>query len=168
MPRYPTTTIGSFPQTHEVREARARHKAGKLSESHRLKLVTGHVRAGFRLVDQAVVVLGSHELFHRDLLPPGVKVPGTAAPARRLESRAIDSFLDLAEGDYVVHIAHGIARFRGMRMLDKVRNAEFGMRNEDEEEDPSSDSAFRIPHSAFGSPAPSLSRFRILHSAIIF
>jgi transcription-repair coupling factor (superfamily II helicase) len=46
-----------------------------------------------------------------------VKVPGQAAPTRRLESRAIDSFLDLNEGDYVVHVAHGIARFRGMRML---------------------------------------------------
>ncbi|WP_454832817.1 5-methyltetrahydropteroyltriglutamate--homocysteine S-methyltransferase [Pseudoxanthomonas wuyuanensis] len=31
LPTYPTTTIGSFPQTHEVREARARHKSGKLS-----------------------------------------------------------------------------------------------------------------------------------------
>lgn len=33
MPRYPTTTIGSFPQTHEVREARARNKSGKLSDA---------------------------------------------------------------------------------------------------------------------------------------
>lgn len=31
LPAYPTTTIGSFPQTHEVREARARHKSGRLS-----------------------------------------------------------------------------------------------------------------------------------------
>ena len=31
LPLLPTTTIGSFPQTHEVREARARHKSGKLS-----------------------------------------------------------------------------------------------------------------------------------------
>ena len=33
LPLLPTTTIGSFPQTHEVREARARHKSGKLSEA---------------------------------------------------------------------------------------------------------------------------------------
>nr|WP_298128664.1 5-methyltetrahydropteroyltriglutamate--homocysteine S-methyltransferase [uncultured Pseudoxanthomonas sp.] len=33
LPVYPTTTIGSFPQTHEVREARSRHKAGKLSDA---------------------------------------------------------------------------------------------------------------------------------------
>ncbi len=32
LPIFPTTTIGSFPQTHEVREARAGHKAGRLSD----------------------------------------------------------------------------------------------------------------------------------------
>jgi 5-methyltetrahydropteroyltriglutamate--homocysteine methyltransferase len=33
LPAFPTTTIGSFPQTHEVRDARARYKSGKLSEA---------------------------------------------------------------------------------------------------------------------------------------
>jgi transcription-repair coupling factor (superfamily II helicase) len=93
-------------------------KAGKLAASDRLKLVTGHVRAGFRLVEAGVVVLGSHELFHKDLLPPGVKAP-RGKSSRRIESRAIDTFLDLNDGDYVVHVTHGIARFRGMRMLSK-------------------------------------------------
>jgi transcription-repair coupling factor (superfamily II helicase) len=150
-------------------------KAGKLAESDRLRIVTGHVRHGFRVVggdltprpplqrgegvfkgdtesesshagssskgksrkrppiehplstlergpggevsSSGLVVLGSHELFHKELLPPGVKDTGRAG--RRIESRAIDSFLDLADGDYVVHVAHGIARFRGMRMLEK-------------------------------------------------
>ncbi|MBA4065793.1 MAG: transcription-repair coupling factor [Isosphaera sp.] len=94
-------------------------KAGKLAESDRLKLVTGHVRAGFRLVDAGVVVVGSHELFHKDLLPPGVKA-AAGKGSRRVESRAIDTFLDLNDGDYVVHVAHGIARFRGMRLLSKA------------------------------------------------
>jgi 5-methyltetrahydropteroyltriglutamate--homocysteine methyltransferase len=31
LPAFPTTTIGSFPQTHEVREARAKYKSNKLS-----------------------------------------------------------------------------------------------------------------------------------------
>src|SRR5205823_14939003 len=93
-------------------------RAGKLAESDRLKLTTGHVRAGFRLVGTGIVVLGSHELFHRDLLPPGVKAEPRAA-GRRVESRAIDSFLDLTERDSVVPVAHGIARFRGMTMLEK-------------------------------------------------
>lgn len=33
LPRFPTTTIGSFPQTLDVREARARNKSGKLSDA---------------------------------------------------------------------------------------------------------------------------------------
>ncbi|MBD9438037.1 5-methyltetrahydropteroyltriglutamate--homocysteine S-methyltransferase [Pseudoxanthomonas sp. PXM03] len=33
LPDFPTTTIGSFPQTHQVREARARHKSGRLSDA---------------------------------------------------------------------------------------------------------------------------------------
>ncbi|WP_243042663.1 5-methyltetrahydropteroyltriglutamate--homocysteine S-methyltransferase [Dyella sedimenti] len=33
LPAFPTTTIGSFPQTHEVREARARYRSGKLPQA---------------------------------------------------------------------------------------------------------------------------------------
>ncbi|WP_267124025.1 5-methyltetrahydropteroyltriglutamate--homocysteine S-methyltransferase, partial [Xanthomonas sacchari] len=33
LPLYPTTTIGSFPQTEQVRQARAQHKAGKLDDA---------------------------------------------------------------------------------------------------------------------------------------
>jgi transcription-repair coupling factor (superfamily II helicase) len=99
--------------------------AGELAESHRLTLVTGHVRQGFRLVaDEAgegIVVLGSHQIFHRDLLPPGAKTDaGKGRASRSVEGRAIDSFLELNDGDYVVHVAHGIARFRGMRMLPRT------------------------------------------------
>ena len=91
--------------------------SGQLAQSDRLRLVVGRVRAGFRLVDPVgVVVLGGQELFHRDSRPDA-GLP--AAPRRRLESRAIDSFLDLAEGDLVVHLSHGIARYRGMAVLEK-------------------------------------------------
>jgi transcription-repair coupling factor (superfamily II helicase) len=86
--------------------------AGKLAQGDRLRLVTGRVRAGFRLVEGGVVVLGGQELFHREEVRE-------VQPRRRLESRAIDSFLDLAEGDLVVHVSHGIARYRGMQLLDK-------------------------------------------------
>ena len=123
-------------------------KAGRLAESERLILSTGHVRAGFRLVGAGVVVLGSHQLFHRDLSAAPTKADGKS-PGRRLESRAIDSFLDLQDGDYVVHVAHGIARFRGMKMLERgMRNADLGIRNE-EPEASARDSAFPNLHSAF-------------------
>ena len=106
--------------------------AGQLAQSDRLCLVTGRVRAGFRLFTplapvlrgeglgvrgDAVVVLGSQELFHRD-------ESRQVLPRRRLESRAIDSFLDLADGDLVVHVSHGIARYHGMQVLDRNGHAE--------------------------------------------
>ncbi len=94
--------------------------AGQLAQSERLHLVTGRVRAGFRLVEgagsngsvQSLIVLGGQELFHREEVRQ-------VQPRRRLESRAIDSFLDLTEGDLVVHVSHGIARYRGMEVLEK-------------------------------------------------
>lgn len=84
----------------------------QVGQSQRLHLVLGQVHAGFRLVDAGLAVIGDHELFHREDVH-------TALPRRHLESRAIDSFLELREGDLVVHVSHGIARFRGMKMLDK-------------------------------------------------
>jgi transcription-repair coupling factor (superfamily II helicase) len=77
-----------------------------------VQLFVGKVRAGFRLVDAGIVVLSDHELFHREEARP-------VQPRRRLESRAIDSFLDLAEDDLVVHVSHGIARYRGMQLIEK-------------------------------------------------
>jgi transcription-repair coupling factor (superfamily II helicase) len=88
---------------------------GQLARSGRLHLVTGRIRAGFRLIDvgeAGVVVLGGQELFRREQAR-------TVQPRRQIEARAIDSFLDLAEGDLVVHVSHGIARYRGMELLDK-------------------------------------------------
>jgi transcription-repair coupling factor (superfamily II helicase) len=98
---------------------------GALAQSDRLRLVVGHVSAGFRLVLDAaaggeangqvatgIVVLGDHELFHREQ-------HRAVLPRRRLESRAIDSFLELQEDDLVVHLSHGIARYRGMSTLEK-------------------------------------------------
>ena len=93
--------------------------AGRLAQSDRLRLVVGRVRAGFRLVDPTgVLVLGGQELFHRDT-PLDAGLP--TVPRRRLESRAIDSFLDLTEGDLVVHLSHGIARYRGMAAAGQER-----------------------------------------------
>ena len=45
--------------------------------------------------------------------------PGTGTPGRRRLGKAIDSFLDLHEGDLVVHVSHGIARYRGMKPMEK-------------------------------------------------
>ena len=101
----------------EVRRLEDVFRAGRLAQTQRLCLVPGRVRAGFRLVEQGVLLLGSQQLFHRDWAAYGGKTRGAAK--RSVESRPIDSFLELREGDYVVHVVYGIAIFRGLRLLDK-------------------------------------------------
>ena len=72
-------------------------------------LALGHIAAGFHFPQVHLAAVGHHEIFHR------------YAKRRRLRrvrtGRPIDSLLDLHEGDYVVHVGHGIARFQGLRRL---------------------------------------------------
>jgi transcription-repair coupling factor (superfamily II helicase) len=85
----------------------------ELARSGRLQLAVGRIRAGFHLIEAEALVIGDHELFART----EVRRPVTR---RRYESRAIDSFLDLNEGDLVVHVNHGIARYRGLHVVDQT------------------------------------------------
>jgi transcription-repair coupling factor (superfamily II helicase) len=61
--------------------------------------------------DRPLALLGHHEIFHRYEQRRRVK--------KVIASRPVDSFLDLKTGDYVVHVAHGIARFMGMHQINK-------------------------------------------------
>jgi len=73
----------------------------QLAATGRLHLPLGTLRQGFRLARDQVIVITSGELFQRGEL--------RRVPRRRL-GKAIDSFLDLRQGDLVVHLAHGNAR----------------------------------------------------------
>ena len=75
----------------------------------RISTTVGLLTEGFRLVDSAVVVVGNRELFQR------YKFRRRAG--RRVETRPVDSFLELKVGDLVVHLAHGIARYLGVETL---------------------------------------------------
>ena len=61
--------------------------------------------------ERPLALLGHHEIFHRYEQRRRVK--------KVIASRPVDSFLDLKTGDYVVHVAHGIARFMGMHQINK-------------------------------------------------
>jgi len=80
----------------------------KLAE--RVRSAIGHVHSGFYWPDQRLVVVGHHEIYHR------------YAQVRRIRrvraGRPVDSLLDLQAGDYVVHVAHGVGRFEGLRQMD--------------------------------------------------
>jgi transcription-repair coupling factor (superfamily II helicase) len=67
------------------------------------------------LSNAGIILISAAELFHRQEL---------ARPTQRATGRAIDSFLQLREGDLVVHLAHGIGRYRGLKLLDKEDRAE--------------------------------------------
>ncbi|HTU24950.1 MAG TPA: transcription-repair coupling factor [Pirellulales bacterium] len=87
----------------------------RLAEAGRLHFCLGHLRAGFRLVPQRIALVSGGELFHRTDLHRS---------ARRKLGRVIDSFLELREGDYVVHLSHGIGRYRGLKLLEKEGQVE--------------------------------------------
>ncbi len=76
----------------------------------------GHVGCGFHWAGHRLVVVGHHEIFHRY---------ARRCRLRRIRAgRPIESFMDLSEGDYVVHLTHGIARFVGFKTLSTDGRAE--------------------------------------------
>ncbi|MEM6328714.1 MAG: transcription-repair coupling factor [Planctomycetota bacterium] len=81
-----------------------------------VEFVLGQLSQGFRLVGSQTLVLGSGELFNR--------TDATGGASRRTAGRAIDSFLELREGDLIVHVTHGIGRYRGLKLLEKEGRAE--------------------------------------------
>jgi len=76
----------------------------------RLQFVVGQLRQGFRLVSERVLLVSAAEMFQRGEV---------RRMSRRRLGKAIDSFLDLRPGDLVVHLSHGIGRYRGVQLIDK-------------------------------------------------
>ncbi len=86
----------------------AEHAPG---EKDAIEVVVRYVHRGFVWGDgdQRLAVVPSHELLHRY---------DTRRRASRLRAgRAMDTFLDIAPGDFVVHADHGIAKFLGMQVM---------------------------------------------------
>ena len=95
---------GELDRVNEILATTAAFQAG------RIHLAVGCTHQGYRLRDQRTVVVGCDQMFHRTEL---------RRRGRKKLGKAIDSFMDLREGDLVVHLSHGIGRFRGLKMLDK-------------------------------------------------
>lgn len=66
LPPYPTTTIGSFPQTHAVREARARNKSGKLSDADYAAFLEAETERCVRFQEQVGLDVLVHGEFERN------------------------------------------------------------------------------------------------------
>ena len=66
LPLLPTTTIGSFPQTHEVREARARHKSGKLAAADYAAFLRAETERCVRFQEEVGLDVLVHGEFERN------------------------------------------------------------------------------------------------------
>jgi 5-methyltetrahydropteroyltriglutamate--homocysteine methyltransferase len=66
LPLFPTTTIGSFPQTKEVREARAAHKAGKRDDSSYEAFLRLQTEQAIRFQEQIGLDVLVHGEFERN------------------------------------------------------------------------------------------------------
>ncbi len=88
-----------------------------LDTSPELRVETGRLTKGFAFPDGGPVVIHHHELIGR-------RAVRRRRPQRIVVSRAIDSLGELQPGDYVVHLSHGVALYRGMRRLDREQGEE--------------------------------------------
>jgi transcription-repair coupling factor (superfamily II helicase) len=83
--------------------------AGDLSS---VVLAKAAVASGVALPETRLVLFGAHDLFDESEVV--ARVP---ARQRAKTSAFLSDFRDLAIGDYVVHVEHGIARFQGLKEI---------------------------------------------------
>jgi len=91
--------------------------ADGLPEHPALKLAVGRVTAGFSLPATGPLLVHHHELIGR-------RAVRRSRPTRVVASRALDSVAELAAGDYVVHLLHGVGRYQGMQRLQREQGEE--------------------------------------------
>jgi len=91
-----------------------RTRISHLLADYELSMEVGRVSGGFALPEQGEAVIQENEIFGRRKRAP--------ASVKRVESRAIDTFVELEEGDFVVHLNHGIGVFRGIQRMSTGAN----------------------------------------------
>jgi transcription-repair coupling factor (superfamily II helicase) len=101
-------------QAKRVQEILRDHDLGvrlgrAVPEPSGIALWTGALSSGFRIAPLGLTVVTETEIFGARVLP--------RRRARVKEALPFTSFADLKEGDYVVHVDHGIARYVGLQQL---------------------------------------------------
>ncbi len=94
----------------EVERMRDLLSESEVYRSGRLHFTVAGISSGFEILPDGWIVLSVTQMFRRTQLRRITKKHAT---------RAIDSFLDLRDGDLIVHLAHGIGIYRGLQMLEK-------------------------------------------------
>ncbi len=93
-------------ESHRVGEILKQTQAAM---SGRLSLSQGYIHEGFRLKHVKSIALGCDQLFQRSDL---------RRTWRGRTGRTMESAAELKSGDLVVHLTHGIGRYRGLKLLE--------------------------------------------------
>jgi len=103
-----------------------------LAKKRMINYRIGMISEGFRFVSSHEMVISSSALFNRSEIRRSAienknrAISGTEAGQKSgvpgPMTKAIDAFTDLQEGDYVVHVSFGIARYRGLKLLEPLKS----------------------------------------------
>jgi transcription-repair coupling factor (superfamily II helicase) len=107
----------SFPAAVAESEARTGRKGkagepgrgGKPSPLPSFAVIAAPLSAGFALPDVKFMLVQENEIFGRRKRPP--------RSLKSVRSAAIDTFVELNPGDYVVHVSYGIGLFKGIERI---------------------------------------------------
>jgi transcription-repair coupling factor (superfamily II helicase) len=95
---------------YDVQADRLRHILKDLN----VEVLPMSISAGFTLPEQKLMAVQESEIFGRKR-----RIPRSIGTAR---SAAIESFVELTPGDYVVHVNHGIGEFKGIERISAAGN----------------------------------------------
>ncbi|HVO38253.1 MAG TPA: transcription-repair coupling factor [Spirochaetia bacterium] len=95
---------------YEVQAERLRHILKDLP----VTILPQAISAGFTLPEQKLLVIQEGEIFGRKR-----RIPRSVGTAK---SSAIESFVELSPGDFVVHVNHGIGMFNGIERIRAAAN----------------------------------------------
>ncbi len=74
-----------------------------------VSVIPESISSGFSLPDVKFTVIEENEIFgRRRRIPPSV---------RKVQSKAVDTFVELNQGDYIVHVHYGIGKFKGIERI---------------------------------------------------
>lgn len=90
--------------------SKAVKEVSEVPEQGQVIILPGRLRQGFSWPELQLSVLGDNEIYGSVRRPRRVRTTG--------EGTKITSFADLQEGDYVVHVHHGIGRYLGLKQLE--------------------------------------------------
>ena len=79
----------------------------------RITLVVGHVLEGFRHPSSGICIFGDEDVFDE------VEFLSHPAPSKSRSGTFVSDFRELSPGDTLVHVDHGIGRYRGLKQIDR-------------------------------------------------